>query len=49
MKTDLELVNICVLNAGYAQVSQRWEGKGLSSPFARLYYVKEGEGTVSTP
>ena len=49
MKTDLELVNICVLNAGYAQVSQHWEGKGLSSPFARLYYVKEGEGTISTP
>ena len=49
MKTDLELVNICVLNAGYAQVSQYWEGKGLSSPFARLYYVKEGEGTISTP
>ena len=49
MKTDLELVNICVLNAGYAQVGQRWEGKGLSSPFARLYYVKEGEGTVSMP
>ncbi len=49
MKTDLELVNICVLNAGYAQVGQRWEGKGLSSPFARLYYVKEGEGTISMP
>ena len=49
MKTDLELVNICVLNAGYAHVSQHWEGKGLSSPFARLYYVKEGEGTISTP
>ena len=49
MKTGLELVNICVLNAGYAQVSQHWEGKGLSSPFARLYYVKEGEGTISTP
>lgn len=49
MKTDLELVNICVLNAGYAKVSQHWEGKGLSSPFARLYYVKEGEGTISTP
>lgn len=49
MKTDLELVNICVLNAGYAQVSQHWEGKGLSSPFARLYYVKEGEGTITLP
>lgn len=48
MKTDLELVNICVLNAGYAQVSQQWEGKGLSSPFARLYYVKEGGGNIST-
>ena len=38
-----------MLNAGYAQVSQDWEGKGLSSPFARLYYVKEGEGTICTP
>jgi AraC-like DNA-binding protein len=49
MKTELELVNICVLNAGFAQVDKRWEGKGLSSPFARLYYVKEGQGTISMP
>lgn len=49
MKTDLQLINICVLNAGYAQTQHQWEGTGLSSPFARLYYVKSGKGTIHLP
>lgn len=46
MKTELESVNICILNAGFARISQEWRGSGLSSPFARLYYIKEGKGQL---
>lgn len=49
MKTELELINICVLNAGYACPAQKWSGTGLSSPFARLYYVKAGHAEISLP
>lgn len=49
MKTELELINVCVLNAGYANTTQQWNGRGLSSPFARLYYVKEGEARLNLP
>lgn len=49
MKTELELVNICVLNAGFARITREWSGTGLSSPFARLYYVKDGEARVLMP
>lgn len=49
MKTELELINICVLNAGYAKARQQWSGEGLSSPFVRLYYIKAGQAEISTP
>ena len=49
MKTELELINICVLNAGYARITQRWSGTGLSSPFVRLYYIKAGSAEISMP
>lgn len=49
MKTELELINICVLNAGYAKTSQEWKGTGLSSPFVRLYYIKAGHATIVMP
>lgn len=49
MKTELELINICVLNAGYAKTSQEWEGTGLSSPFVRLYYIKAGHAEIVMP
>lgn len=49
MKTQLELLNICVLNAGYAVARERLRGNGFSSPFARLYYIKEGEGSLHLP
>lgn len=49
MKTDLELINICVLNAGYAKTTQRWSGTGLSSPFVRLYYIKSGSAEITMP
>lgn len=49
MKTELELINICVLNAGYARSAQNWSGTGLSSPFARLYYIKAGHAEITMP
>lgn len=49
MKTELELINICVLNAGYARSTQKWSGTGLSSPFARLYYIKAGQAEIVMP
>lgn len=49
MKTELELINICVLNAGYAKTSQAWSGTGLSSPFVRLYYIKAGHAEIAMP
>lgn len=49
MKTQLELLNVCVLNAGYAKTNQSWRGEGLSSPFARLYYVKSGDAVLHFP
>lgn len=47
MKTDLELINICVLNAGFARTTQKWSGSGLSSPFVRLYYIKAGRAEIN--
>lgn len=49
MKTELELINICVLNAGYARSTHKWSGTGLSSPFVRLYYIKVGHAEINMP
>lgn len=49
MKTELELINICVLNAGYARSARQWSGTGLSSPFVRLYYIKSGHAQITMP
>lgn len=49
MKTELELINICVLNAGYAKSARKWSGTGLSSPFVRLYYIKVGQAEINMP
>ena len=46
MKSRLELVNISVLNVGYARTQHRWGGTDISSPFARLYYVTAGKATL---
>ena len=46
MKSRLELVNIIVLNVGYAKTQHRWGGTDISSPFARLYYVTAGKATL---
>ena len=49
MKIGLELVNISVLNIGYARTVHKWGGTDISSPFARLYYVKSGNATLHFP
>ncbi len=46
MKIGLELVNICILNIGYAKTTHKWGGTDISSPFARMYYVKAGKATL---
>lgn len=46
MRTELEQVNIRVLNIGYARTRHQWGGTDISSPFARLYYVKAGEAML---
>lgn len=46
MKFGLELVNISVLNIGYAKTTHKWGGTDISSPFARLYYIKSGKAKV---
>lgn len=49
MKTELESVNISVLNIGHASTKHTWGGRDLSSPFARLYYVRNGRATLYLP
>jgi len=49
MKTKLELVNVMVLNMGYARTTHHWGDEDLSSPFARLYYIKEGKAWLRFP
>jgi len=44
--SELEMSNICVLNVGYAQTQHRWGGTDISSPFARIYYVKTGRAIL---
>lgn len=45
----LEMANLCVLNVGYAQTQHQWGGTDISSPFARIYYVKEGRAILHLP
>ncbi len=42
MESIIELTNITVLNVGYAETRHKWGDRDISSPFARLYYVKKG-------
>jgi AraC-like DNA-binding protein len=39
-------INLILLNAGYAEHNADWNWKGTNSPFARMYYVKEGMAQV---
>ncbi len=45
--SGIERVTMTVLNVGYAETRHRWGGNDISSPFARLYYVKRGKAHLS--
>lgn len=45
MKT-LDTFNPITLNVGFAVHNADWNWKGVSSPFARLYYVTQGEAAI---
>ncbi|MBO4663319.1 MAG: AraC family transcriptional regulator [Bacteroidaceae bacterium] len=42
--TQLDILDLLVLNLGYVESHRRWTVNGLESPFARLYYVEKGHG-----
>lgn len=49
MKTELEMINVCVLNVGFTRTEKQFGGKELSSPFARVYYFKAGKAVIHLP
>lgn len=49
MKIPIESLNLLVLNVGLAYHNADWNWKDVSSPFTRIYYVKEGEATLHLP
>lgn len=46
MELDIDSFHPFVLNVGLARHNGDWNWKNVSSPFARLYYVVEGEAQV---
>jgi AraC-like DNA-binding protein len=42
MRYITEPLNLILLNVGYAELNANWNWKGIYSPFARFYYVKDG-------
>lgn len=43
---DVQQLQVLTLNTGYAECNGDWNWKDVRSPFARLYYVTEGEAWV---
>jgi len=46
MKQNIDDLHILTLHAGYAEHEANWNWKNVRSPFARLYYVTEGEAKI---
>lgn len=46
MNLSVDQLHLLTLNVGYAQHDGDWNWKHVRSPFARLYYVTEGEAKV---
>lgn len=46
MKQNIDDLHILTLHAGYAEQEADWNWKNVRSPFARLYYVTEGEAKI---
>jgi AraC-like DNA-binding protein/quercetin dioxygenase-like cupin family protein len=49
MQIPIESFNLQMLNVGLAHHNGDWNWKNVSSPFTRIYYVKEGEALLHLP
>ncbi len=49
MNTQLDILDLLVLNLGYVESHRTWNVNDLESPFARLYYVERGHGWITLP
>lgn len=49
MTDNVESRNFMVLNVGFARTLHHWGLRDLSSPFARIYYVVEGNAVLHLP
>ena len=49
MHLPIESFNFQMLNVGLAHHNGDWNWKHVSSPFTRIYYVKEGEAQIHLP
>lgn len=47
MNFSVDQLHLLTLNVGFAQHNGDWNWKNVRSPFARLYYVSEGEAKVA--
>lgn len=45
LKSNEEL-SLILLNVGYSELNANWNWKNVYSPFARIYYVKEGRAKI---
>ena len=46
MSISISKIQFLPLNVGFAQHNSDWNWKNVRSPFARLYYVTDGEAEV---
>lgn len=46
MKQNIDDLHVFTLHAGYAEHEANWNWKNVRSPFARLYYITEGEAKI---
>ena len=46
MHSSIDELHIFTLNVGYAYHNADWNWQNVRSPFARLYYVTEGEAMI---
>ena len=47
MNLSIDQLHFLTLNVGFAHQNGDWNWKNVRSPFARLYYVTEGEAQVA--
>jgi len=49
MKTTNDFMNMTMLNIGYVRNMCPWRSEIISSPFTRIYYVKQGRAWIHLP